>query len=283
MVPDQGRLLSVTARGGRAQALPPAVQPMSIERVVPLVVRGLSVSFGAVRAVDGLDLRVDDGAVVGLVGPNGCGKTTTLRAVLGLLEREAGTVSVAGVRGGSRAARARTAWVPDEAAGLDELTVAETFRLVGALWRADADYERRTELLARMFRLDERVEATVGSLSHGQRRLVTIVAAVALSCPLLVLDEATAALDPEAVIVLREVVLGVAARGTGVLVATQDLHFAESVCDRVTLLSAGRAAAEGAVDELRRRFSAASLEEVFVAALGASGRLEELRDALDAL
>jgi ABC-2 type transport system ATP-binding protein len=256
---------------------------MSVEPVAPLVVRGLSVSFGAVRAVDGLDLRVDEGVVVGLVGPNGCGKTTTLRAVLGLLEREAGSVRVAGVAGGSRAARARTAWVPDEAAGLDELTVAETFRLVGALWHADADYERRTELLARMFGLDERRSATVGSLSHGQRRLVTIVAAVALSCPLLVLDEATAALDPEAVIALREVVRGVAARGTGVLVATQDIHFAESVCDRVTLLSAGRLAAEGGVDELRARFAAASLEEVFVAALGASGRLEELRVALDAL
>jgi ABC-2 type transport system ATP-binding protein len=256
---------------------------VSVEPVAPLVVRGLSVSFGEVRAVDGLDLRVDEGVVVGLVGPNGCGKTTTLRAVLSLLEREAGTVRVAGFPGGSRAARARTAWVPDEAGGLDELTVAETLRLVGALWRAEADYERRTALLSLMFRLDERLPATVGSLSHGQRRLVTIVAAVALSCPLLILDEATAALDPEAVIALREIVRGVAARGTGVLVATQDLHFAESVCDRVTLLSAGRAAADGAVDELRARFAAASLEEVFVAALGASGRLEELRDALDAL
>lgn len=257
---------------------------MSVAPVVPLVARGLSVSFGALRAVEDVELRVDEGAVVGLVGPNACGKTTTLLAVLGLVERESGSVAVSGFRGGSLAARARTAWVPDEAAGLDELTVAETLRLVGALWRADRGYERRAELLARVFRLDERLSAGLGSLSHGQRRLVTIVAAVALACPLLLLDEATAALDPEAVIALREVVRGVAARGTGVLVATQDLHFAESVCDRVTLLSAGRVAAEGPVGELRARFGAATLEEVFVAALGASARPgEEVRDALDAL
>jgi ABC-type multidrug transport system ATPase subunit len=256
---------------------------MSVEPVAPLVARGLSVSFGDVHAVDGLDLRVDEGVVVGLVGPNGCGKTTTLRAVLGLLEPHAGSVRVLGFAGGTLAARARTAWVPDEAAGLDELTVRETLRLVAALWRAGRDYDGRADLLARLFRLDERQSAAVGSLSHGQRRLVTIVAAVALARPLLVLDEATAALDPEAVIVLREVVRGVAARGAGVLVATQDLHFAESVCDRVTLLSSGRVAAEGPVQDLRARFGAASLEDVFVAALGAAGRLGEVRAALDAL
>jgi ABC-2 type transport system ATP-binding protein len=256
---------------------------MSVAPVVPLLARGLSVSFGAVRAVDGLDLRVDEGAVVGLVGPNGCGKTTTLLAVLGLVEPQAGGVTVSGFPAGSAAARARIAWVPDEAAGLDELTVAETVRLVGALWGADPEHERRAALLARVFGLDERLSASVGSLSHGQRRLVTVVAAVALGCPLLVVDEATAALDPQAVIALREVVRGVAARGTGVLVATQDLHFAESVCDRITLLSAGRVVAEGGVDELRARFGAATLEGVFVAALGASARREEMRDALDAL
>lgn len=267
-------MLPVTAMGGRTHVLPPRV---------PLQTRGLTVSFGSVRAVDGLELRVDEGVVVGLVGPNGCGKTTTLLAVLGLIEPDSGSVAIAGFPGGSRAARARTAWVPDEAGGLDELTVTETLGLVGALWRADSEYTRRTGLLARVFRLDERLRASVGSLSHGQRRLVTIVAAVALSRPLLLLDEATAALDPEAVIALREVVRGVAARGAGVLLATQDLHFAESACDRVALLSGGRVAAEGPVDELRTQFRASTLEEVFVSALGAAGRLEEVRGALGAL
>jgi ABC-2 type transport system ATP-binding protein len=256
---------------------------MSLEPVAPLVVRGLTVAYGGILAVDALELDVDAGHVVGLVGPNGSGKTTTLRAVLGLAESSGGHVAIEGFEAGTIPARARTAWVPDEPAGLEELTVAEHLDLVRALWRADDGFERRAELLARVFTLDARLRSPLGSLSHGQRRLVTVVAAVALARPLLLLDEATAALDPEAVIVLREVLRSVAARGAGVLIATQDLHFAEVVCDRVTLLSGGRVAADGRLDELRARYEATSLEEVFVAALGAAERFKELRSALDAL
>jgi ABC-2 type transport system ATP-binding protein len=251
--------------------------------VQPLVVRGLRVVYGATAAVDGLDLTVEAGSVVGLVGPNGCGKTTTLHAVLGLVAPEAGTIEVQGVRGGTLRARGLVASVPDEPSGLDELSVAEFLQLTASLWRAGSDHARRAELLLGVFGLRERVRSQLVSLSHGQRRLASMVAAVALDRPLLLVDEATAALDPEAVIALREVVRVAAERGSGLVIATQDLHFAELVCDRVTLLSAGRVVADGTVDELRRLHSAATLEGVFVAALGVAGRLRELRDALDAL
>lgn len=261
---------------------PPAAA-VRVRPVAPLVVRGLRVVYGPVAAVDGLDLTVEAGSVVGLVGPNGCGKTTTLRAVLGLVEPDAGTIDVQGVRGGTLRARSLVASVPDEPTGLDELSVGELLQLTAVLWRAERDFARRAKLLLGAFGLRERTRSQLVSLSHGQRRLVSVVAAVALDRPLLLIDEATAALDPEAVIAFREVVRVAAERGAGVLVATQDLHFAELVCDRVTLLSAGGAVAEGAIAELRRRYSAATLEGVFVAALGGSGRLRELRDALDAL
>ncbi len=262
---------------------PPTAAVARVRPVAPLVVRGLRVVYGPTAAVDELDLVVEAGTVVGLVGPNGCGKTTTLRAVLGLIEPDAGTIDVQGVRGGTLRARALVASVPDEPTGLDELSVAELLQLTASLWRAESDFARRAELLLGVFGLRERVRSQLVSLSHGQRRLVSVVAAVALDRPLLLVDEATAALDPEAAIALREVVRVAAERGTGVLVATQDLHFAELVCDRVTLLSAGRAVTEGTIAELRRRYSAATLEDVFVAALGVAGRLRELRDALDAL
>ena len=261
---------------------PPAAA-VRVRPVAPLVVRGLRVVYGPTAAVDELDLRVEAGTVVGLVGPNGCGKTTTLRAVLGLVEPRTGTIDVKGVRGGTLHARALVASVPDEPTGLDELSVAELLQLTASLWRAESDFARRAELLLGVFGLRECVRSQLGSLSHGQRRLVSVVAAVALDRPLLLVDEATAALDPEAAIALREVVRVAAERRAGVLVATQDLHFAELVCDRVTLLSAGRVVTEGTVAELRRRYSAATLEGVFVAALGVAGRLRELRDALDAL
>jgi ABC-2 type transport system ATP-binding protein len=254
-----------------------------VQPVRPLVVRGLRVVYSTKAAVDGLDLTVEAGSVVGLVGPNGCGKTTALRAVLGLVEPYAGTIDVQGLRGGTLRARALVASVPDEPSGLDELSVAELLQLTASLWRAGNDHARRAELLLGVFGLRDRARSQLVSLSHGQRRLASVVSAVALDRPLLLVDEATAALDPEAVIALREVVRVAAERGAGVVLATQDLHFAELVCDRVTLLSSGRVVADGTIAELRRIHSAATLEGVFVAALGVAGRLRELRDALDAL
>jgi ABC-2 type transport system ATP-binding protein len=248
-----------------------------------LVVRGLTVTFGAVRAVSRVDLTVDEGTIVGLVGPNGCGKTTTLRAIAGLVAPSSGAVDVQGADGGSIAARRKTAVVPDEPGGLDELAVAEYLELVAALWRADPGFARRTNVLLDAFELAGRRRTPLRALSHGQRRLVSVVGAVALDRPLLLIDEVTAALDPEAVITLREVLVHVAARGGAVLLATQDLHFAESVCDGFTLLSAGRMVADGSLDELRARYGARSLEAIFVTALGAAERLEGVRRALEAL
>jgi ABC-2 type transport system ATP-binding protein len=270
-------------RVGREVGGPPAAVAMGLSPTATLVVRGLTVTFGAVRAVSGLDLTVGEGTIVGLVGPNGCGKTTTLRAVAGLVARVSGTVDVRGAEGGSIDARRRTAVVPDEPAGLDELVVAEYLDLVAALWSADAAFARRAQVLLEAFELAGRRRTPLRALSHGQRRLVALVGAVALDRPLLLMDEVTAALDPEAVITLREVLVSVAARRGAVLLATQDLHFAESVCDRVTLLSAGRVVAEGSLDALRSRYGARSLEAVFIAALGTAERLASIRRALEAL
>jgi ABC-2 type transport system ATP-binding protein len=282
MVPGQGLLYPLSLAGGRPGG-PPAPAVPTVTPVLPLVVRGLRVAFGRVRAVDDVDLEVRGGTIVGLVGPNGCGKTTTLRAVLGLVEPAGGSITVDGIRGATLAARARASWVPDEPSGLDELSIDEFLALVAALWGVREGFARRAEMLIDVFGLHGRRAVQLGSLSHGQRRLASIVAAVALDRTLLLVDEATAALDPEAVVVLREVLRSTASRRRGVLVATQDLHFAESVCDRVALLSAGRVAADGTLDELRSRYEASTLEDVFLRALGAADRYEELRSALDAL
>ncbi len=257
------------ADGGGPRARPPA-----LAEVRPLVVEGLAVRYGAARAVEDVSLVVGAGSVVGLLGPNGCGKTSTLRAIVGLLRPAAGSVVVNGVPQRSRLARAQLAYVPDEPDGLDELAVAEYLSLVRALYREDAGFDARSHRLCDAFGLTPRLRVRLGALSHGQRRIASMVAAFALARPLVVVDEATAALDPEAAIVLRETLRATAARGCGVLVATQDLAFAERVCDDVVLLSAGLVVARGRTERL------APLEQSFLAAIGASERLEEVRAAL---
>jgi ABC-2 type transport system ATP-binding protein len=248
--------------------------------VRPLTVDGLELCYGPVHAIRGLTFAVERGTIVGLIGPNGCGKSSTLRAVTGLLRPAAGRVLVSGASPHTIAARRHLAYVPDEPDGLDELCVEEYLTLVRVLYGAGTGFARRTSSLLRAFGLDTRTRIRLGALSHGQRRATAIVAAVSLARPLLVVDEATAALDPEAAAVLREALRAAAAGGSGVLVATQELAFAERVCDEIVLLSRGRAIAAGSLRTLTR---SRSLEEVFLDSVGARARLAELRDGLDAL
>ena len=245
--------------------------------------RGVGKCFGGFAALDAVDLDVPAGAVVGLVGPNGSGKTTLLRAVAGLTSIDAGTIRVAGSPAGSRAARMASVLVPDEPTGFDELGVIELVSLVHAVWGAGERALMRAELLLGAFGLDERRGQRLGTLSRGLRRQASAVAALSLAPPLILVDEATATLDPEAIVVLGEAVAALAARGCGVLLATQDLHFAGTACHEIVLLHRGIVMDRGEPAALRARHRAASLEEVFLSALGDRALRERVRDAFAAL
>jgi len=239
--------------------------------------------FGGTVALAGVDLEVRPGALVGLVGPNGSGKTTLLHAAAGLIGVDKGSLRIVGAAAGTREARSATAFVPDEPAGFDELTVSEYVTLVHALWPPDCRAAARAELLTTSFGLDSRRDQRLGTLSRGLRRQASAVAALSLGSRLILVDEATATLDPEAVVVLGEALRALAAHGCGVLLATQDLHFAGSICHEVVLLHRGAVIESGAPGTLRARHRVTTLEEVFLAALG-DGRLRErVRGAFAAL
>lgn len=249
----------------------------------PLVVKGLTKRYARTTALDAIDLGVAAGAIVGLVGPNGSGKTTALHVVAGLVRPDAGHVLVSGLPAGSLPARRAVAFVPDHPSGLDELTVGELVALVAALHRAGAAAARRATVLRDALGLERHWRSRLGTLSLGWRRRASLVAALALEASLVLVDEATAALDPEAVVVLREALSASAARGAGILLATQDLHFAGSVCDEVVLLAAGRVAATGAPDALAAGRGADGLESFLLVAGGHAGLPERVRRELDAL
>lgn len=252
-------------------------------RPMPLVVQRASKRFGASVALDGIDLRVSARSIVGLVGPNGSGKTTLLRAAAGLVTVDSGSISVSGAPAGSSLARASTALVPDEPAGFDELTGAEFIGLVQALWNVDTGASARSPVLAAAFGIGDRLEQRIGTLSRGLRRQVSAVAALSLGTPLVLVDEATATLDPEAVVVLGEALTALAERGAGVLLATQDLHFAGAICDEIVLLHRGVIIDRGEPAALRAQHGVESLEDVFLAALGDRSLRSRVRDAFRAL
>lgn len=212
-------------------------------------VAGLTKRFGRTLALVGLDLRVAAGEVHGFLGPNGAGKTTTLRILLGLVRPDAGAARLLGGDPwrDAVALHRRLAYVPGDVTLWPNLTGGETIDLLGRL-RGGLDPRRRADLLAR-FDLDPRRYSR--TYSKGNRQKVALVAALASDAELLLLDEPTSGLDPLMEAVFRDCVLEERRRGRTVLLSSHILAEVEALCDRVSIIRAGRTVETGTLSELR--------------------------------
>ncbi len=210
--------------------------------------------FGEIRAVDGLSMEVPRGSIFGFLGPNGAGKTTTIRLLLGLLEPTAGSVQVFGHDAQTEGDKVRrTAGALFHMAGLyDHLTLKENLEFHGRIWRLPAEERsRRTMELLTAFGLYERRESSAGTLSRGMKQKLAIARALLHRPSLLLLDEPTAGLDPEAAAGLRAMVAEWARdQGVTVLLTTHNLDEAQRVCDRVGVIRKGRLIVCGAPSTL---------------------------------
>jgi ABC-2 type transport system ATP-binding protein len=206
-------------------------------------------TFGAVRALDGLDLEVASGEVHGFLGPNGSGKSTTIRVLLGLLRADAGEVTLLGGDPWHDAARlhARLAYVPGDVTLWPALTGGEVIDLLGEL-RGGLDPDRREDLLER-FELDPTKKTR--TYSKGNRQKVALVAALASDAELLLLDEPTSGLDPLMESVFQRCIAEVKAEGRTVLLSSHILAEVEALCDRVSIIRAGRVVQSGTLADLR--------------------------------
>ncbi|MBV2364474.1 ABC transporter ATP-binding protein [Streptomonospora nanhaiensis] len=210
---------------------------------------GLTKRFGTTTALDGLDLTVRTGEVHGLLGPNGAGKSTALRVLLGLVRADAGAVRLLGGDPwhGSVALHRRLAYVPGDVALWPGLSGGEILDLLGRM-RGGTDERRRAELVDR-FALDTRVRGR--AYSKGNRQKVALVAALAADTELLILDEPTSGLDPLMEEVFRRTVAEERERGRTVLLSSHILSEVEALCDRVSIIRAGRTVETGTLADLR--------------------------------
>jgi ABC-2 type transport system ATP-binding protein len=212
--------------------------------VKPLAeLRGVSKSFGKIRALDGLDLAVADGEIVALLGPNGAGKTTALGILLGLRRPAAGTARLFGRDPRDPSARRGVGCTPQVTSFPVTLRVHEVVDLVRAHFRAPHD---RGELLER-FRLDGLEQRQVGGLSGGQRRRLACALAFAGNPELVLLDEPSSGLDVESRLGLWETIR---ASRRAVLLTTHSFEEAEALSTRVVVLHQGRAVASGSATAL---------------------------------
>jgi ABC-2 type transport system ATP-binding protein len=206
-------------------------------------------AFGAAKALDGLDLTVAPGEVHGFLGPNGSGKTTTIRVLLGLLRADSGRVRMLGGDPWREAVdlHRRLAYVPGDVTLWPAVTGGEVIDLLGRM-RGGLDRRRRDELLER-FDLDPRKKAR--TYSKGNRQKVALIAALASDAELLLLDEPTSGLDPLMESVFQHCIHEVKRQGRTVLLSSHILAEVEALCDRVSIIRLGRTVESGTLTELR--------------------------------
>ena len=228
----------------RAASIP--IGPAAIEA------HGLTKRFGAIVALDRLDLVVPQGSIFGLLGPNGAGKTTTIRILAGLARPTAGSASVAGVQVGldQPELRRRLGYLDQDPRFYGWMKGRELLELVGRL-HGLAGQELRARVAGMLERtgLDAAAERRIGGYSGGMRQRLGIAQALLHRPQLLILDEPVSSLDPEGRRDLLELIAGLRGEATVVL-STHVLSDVERICDRVAILDRGRRVTEGPLDEL---------------------------------
>jgi ABC-2 type transport system ATP-binding protein len=214
-----------------------------------IAVTGLQKSFGRTRALDGLDLTVVPGEVQGFLGPNGAGKTTTIRVLLGLIRADGGTARLFGEDPWTKATtlHRRLAYVPGDVTLWPNLSGGEVIDLLARL-RGGLDEKRKAVLLEK-FELDPAKKSR--AYSKGNRQKVALIAALSSGAELLILDEPTSGLDPLMEAAFRECVEEERQAGRTVLLSSHILSEVEALCDRVTIVRAGRTVDSGALSDLR--------------------------------
>ena len=214
-----------------------------------LSARALSKCYGSTTALDGVDLRVDEGELVGLLGPNGAGKSTLTKIACGLVRPTAGEAHVAGAPAGSRVARAATGYLAELFRFPGWASADEVLALHQRLARSDGGAAERESLLARVGLAGEDGRR-IGTMSKGMQQRLGIAQALIGAPRLVLLDEPTSALDPGGRRTVRDLLVALRGQGVGVLLNSHLLSEIELVCDRVVIIDGGRVVSEGRPQDL---------------------------------
>jgi ABC-2 type transport system ATP-binding protein len=246
-----------------------------------ITIRNVTKRFNGVVAVNDLDLTVPRGSLYGFIGPNGSGKTTTLRMIMHILLPDQGEIEVLG-ESGTSPARDRVSYLPEERGLYKRMSVRRLLRYYGALKGArqpelDRSIDQWLERLGLADWLDKRIEA----LSKGMAQKVQFIASVLNQPDLLILDEPFSGLDPVNAEVLKDAVLDLKRAGTTVVFSTHDMGVAERLCDRIFMIFKGRKVLDGTLDEIQSEYGHDTIRlrtEEGVKALAGLNDVEEIND-----
>lgn len=234
-----------------------------------LEIRHYSKSYGAgKKAVDDVSLTVMPGDIYGFIGHNGAGKSTTIRAVVGVLDFTEGDIAIDGhsVRSEPMACKRITAYIPDNPELYENLTGIQYLNFVADVFGIDAvQREQSIKRYADLFEITGDLGDLIGAYSHGMKQKLAIISALIHRPKLLVLDEPFVGLDPKATFTLKEIMREMCREGTAIFFSTHVLDVAEKLCNKVAIIKRGRIIASGTMEDLTEGHS---LEQAFLEADG---------------
>jgi sodium transport system ATP-binding protein len=236
-----------------------------------IVTSDLRKRYGTVNAVDGVSFRAENGKVTGLLGPNGAGKTTTLRMLSSLVRPDAGRAFVDDIDVAQEPHRAlgRLGVLPDGRGLYPRLTAREHLEYFGALHGLSrARLKERVSRLVELLDMSNIIDRRVVGFSQGERTKVAIARALVHEPTNVMLDEATNGLDVMSTRAMRTVIRELAAQGSCILFSSHVMQEVSELCDYIVVFAAGRVAAEGSPEALRRATGESNLEEAFVKIIG---------------
>ena len=232
-----------------------------------LEIKNYSKTYGGdKKAADNVSLTVESGDIYGFIGHNGAGKSTTIRAVVGVLDFSEGDIYIDGhsVKTESMDCKKITAYIPDNPDLYENLTGIQYLNFVADVFEIGAsEREERIRKYADAFEITDALGDLISSYSHGMKQKVAIISALIHEPRLLVLDEPFVGLDPKAAFTLKEIMHEMCAKGTAIFFSTHVLDVAEKLCNKVAIIKQGKIIASGTIEEITEGHS---LEETFLEA-----------------
>ena len=231
--------------------------------------KSLTKIYGSFKAVDNLNLTVNQGEIFGFIGPNGAGKTTTIKMMGGILAPTAGTIKIAGIdmQKQPEAAKGKIGFIPDRPYIYEKLTGMEFLKFTADLYGvADETFERKAQKNLEMFSLADWSGELIESYSHGMKQRLIMSAALLHDPRVIIVDEPMVGLDPIAIKMVKELFRQLARKGVTMFMSTHTLAVAEDVCDRIGIIHRGHLIASGSTDDLKREADVtdADLERIFL-------------------
>lgn len=226
-------------------------------------------SYGEVQAVNGASFSVEEGEIFGLIGPNGAGKTTMLRMICTLLQVTSGKITVCGydVTAQSDDVRRMISYLPEDAGAYKDLTGRAYLRFMAGFFADGREFEEMVDKGVRIANLGDRIDTKVDTYSKGMMRRLLIARAIMPSPRVAVMDEVTSGLDVVNAYEIREMIREIAGAGVTVILSSHNMFEVERLCHRVAMIDKGEIVLIGTPDELKERYDAGNLEEVFVKAV----------------